>query len=128
MRTFRKIVEAGLPLVGTAVVLAAVLFLPDNLLLQLVVVVAGILLVEAGVWRLTNPFLPNERRNDELRREVDDFLERVRELDREADAAEADVSEDAGRRLDAIRAEMHDSVDRMGRLAGSGDPRRARAT
>lgn len=128
MRTFRKIVEAGLPLVGTAVVLAAVLFLPDNLMLQLVVVVAGILLVEAGVWRLTNPFLPSERRNDELRREVDDFLELVRELDREADAAEADLSEDAGRRLDAIRAEMHDSVDRMGTLTGSGDPRRARAT
>lgn len=114
----RKLIEAAVPLLGTAVVLTAVLFLPDNLLLQLVVVVGGILLVEAGVWRLTNPFLPSERSNDELRREVDDFLDLVRELDRAAVDARADATGEVERRVDAIAAAMQESVARMRTQAG----------
>jgi len=36
-------------------------------------------MIEAGVWKLTSPFLPSERRYGELREEVDGFIGRVRQ-------------------------------------------------
>ncbi|GMR13830.1 MAG: hypothetical protein BMS9Abin29_2049 [Gemmatimonadota bacterium] len=120
MRTIRKTIELGTPILGMVTVFAAVLLIPPpHLQLQLVVVLVGVLLIEAGVWGLTNPFLPNERQFLPLREEVDDFIDLVRQLNAAAiekrsgrEGAEADFDENL--------ADLHSSVRRMGQLAGGG--------
>ena len=73
----------GLPILGMVVVFAGVLAVPPtDLRLQIMVVLGGVLILEAGVWGLTNHFLPNERqyvakvpgrvRLDELSRDLRD--------------------------------------------------------
>jgi hypothetical protein len=117
MRTVRRKVDTILPVLGIVLVLAAVLFIWQNLYLQLGVVILGIFLIEAGIWKLAHPLLPSQRRYTALRAEVDDFIDLVRELntagvEREAGnvAAEADMA--------ALRERMVDSVDRMVDYAG----------
>jgi hypothetical protein len=117
MRTVRRKVDTILPVLGIVLVLAAVLFLWQNLYLQLGVVILGIFLIEAGIWKLAHPLLQSQRRYTALRTEVDDFIDLVRELntagvEREAGnvAAEADMA--------ALRERMVDSVDRMVDYAG----------
>jgi hypothetical protein len=117
MRTVRRKVDAILPVLGIVLVLAAVLFLWQNLYLQLGVVILGIFLIEAGIWKLAHPLLPSQRRYTALRAEVDDFIDLVRELntagvEREAGnvAAEADMA--------ALSERMVESVERMVDYAG----------
>ena len=118
MRLMRKTVELGMPIMGMVIVFAAVLLIPPaNLQIQLVVVLVGVLLIEAGVWGLTNPFLPNERQFIGLREEVDDFIDIVRLLN--ATAIGSRLSRDgAEEKFEQTLEDMHASVRRMGRLAG----------
>jgi hypothetical protein len=119
-----KVLNAGLPILGMVVVFGGVVFLEDRRTMILVVLL-GILLIEAGVWKLSNPFLPTERRFNELRLEVDQFMELVRELNGSAVEARG-VDGDAGSwaRFRNTLATMHSSVERMGQAAarGPGDP------
>jgi hypothetical protein len=119
-----KVLNAGLPILGMVVVFGGVVFLEDRRTMILVVLL-GILLIEAGVWKLSNPFLPTERRFNELRLEVDQFMELVRELNGSAVEARG-VDGDAGSwaRFRNTIATMHASVERMGEAAarGPGDP------
>lgn len=116
-----KVLNAGLPVVGMLVVFGAVLFVEDRRTLILVVLL-GILLIEAGVWKLSNPFLPTERRFNELRLEVDQFMELVRELNAAAMEARESVDDPAAwARYRNTLATMHASVERMGRAAGRGE-------
>lgn len=101
-----------------AIVFAGVLFVPrSNLQLQIVVVLVGVLILEAGVWGLTGQLPPNERTFGALRSEGDHFVGLIRDLNRAATARE--IREQGNdQRFDEALAAMHQSVDRMGGLAG----------
>src|SRR5688572_2005648 len=75
----------------------------------------GVLMIDAGIWKLTQPLLPNERRYKGLRREVDGFIKLVRRMN--AAALEAQRS-GHNENLERTIAEMHRAVDRMEQLAG----------
>ncbi len=123
MRKIRQLIELGLPIVGMIVVFGAILLPTINLDLQLQVVIAlvGILMIEAGVWKLTSPFLPSERKYIALRGEVDRFIDLVRRLNV---AALESGGESGGPSLDLQEAldAMHASVEKMGALAGRETP------
>lgn len=120
MRTVRKLVNTGLPVLGTLVILGAVLLVID-LRAQIVLVVAGLILVEVGVWKLASPLLPNERRFHALRAEVDRFIGLVRELNEAAMRGRAATGADAAATLEEARAGLHASVERMALVAGKTD-------
>ena len=119
----RELIEILLPLIGIVLIFAALLIAPVNETVprQVVVVLAGVLLLEASVWNLASPFLPEDRRYHSLRQEVDHFIEEVRELNRyESEGSTAD-GEGADARREEILISMHERVDRIGRLAGVPD-------
>lgn len=117
MRKIRRLVHLLVPAVGMALVIGAVLF-GEQLAVQLFLVLAGLLLTEAGLWRLADPILPDERKYMALRVETDHFTALVRQLN--AAALALDDGDDQGSRfaLDEVQTEMHRSVDRMVNFAG----------
>jgi hypothetical protein len=85
---------------------------------RVVVGVVGLLLLQASVWRLANPLLPDDRKHLALRGEGDHFIDLLRQLNRVALVAEAAGRPIAGdSEVEAVRQEMHASVDRMVKLA-----------
>lgn len=128
MRKARRFLNLLVPAIGMALVLGAVLF-GESIGVQLFLVVAGLLLTEAGLWRLADPILPDERKYLALREETDHFKALVRQVNTAALAV--DRGEDSGSRfvLDEVRRAMHASVDRMvefaGRTADEAPPERA---
>ncbi len=98
---------------GMVVVLIAIVSVVDRQM-QLVFVVAGVLLIEAGVWKLANPILPSERRYTELRGEVDHFVDLVREMNAAAVEARQSDSDDRWDDYQDLLSTLHESVDRMG--------------
>ena len=117
MRVIRRLIQAGLPLLGTVLILAAVLLLVE-LRLQLFVVLIGILLLQAGVWQLAQSFLPNQRKYKPLREEVDRFVNLVRRLNGQALRLQAADSPELREEVAQTRDAMLQSVDRMLALAG----------
>ncbi len=117
MRTLRRWLSIGLPILGMVLVFAAVIAIVDRQY-QLGLVILGVLLIEAGVWKLANPFLPSERKYTELRTEVDRFIGLVRELNSAALEARQQNGAEQWDRYRQVLATLHDSVDRMGELAG----------
>lgn len=120
MRKFRRIMHFVVPAVGMALVIGAVLF-AEPLVVQLFLVVAGLLLTEAGLWRLADPILPDERKHMALRVETDHFTALVRQLN--AAALALDEGDVTGSRfaLEEVKTAMHRSVDRMVEFAGKTD-------
>lgn len=118
MRRVRAAIAVLIALLGTVIALAAVLAEPgqDDALTPILLVLTGILLVEAASWKRANPFLPSERKNYGLRAEVDAFLRMVKRLDRVASLDDPNPAQEALRR--ALVEEMKESVDRMDKLAG----------
>ena len=119
MRKARRLIHVILTAVGTALILYAVVALQgtyDRILFAAL----GLVLLEAGVWRLTRSFLPNERKYTALRKETDYFTDLVRRLNRAAVKTEENV-ESAADELEHVHTEMHHSVDRMKRLAAQED-------
>ena len=116
----RAVISVGMNLTGMLIVFVAVLApqISANLQLQIILVLIGVLLVQAAVWKFTNPFLPSERRYDDLRNEVDEFIDLVRELNAAAIQARKSRAIEATDRVDQVLHRMHLSVDQMGRLAG----------
>jgi len=123
LRKLRKFLAMGLPILGTILVFAAILVpsIALNLQLQIVVVLIGLLIIEAGVWRLTAKILPNERKFLALRAEVDGFIDRIRVLNAHGvnlRREDTDTAREAFREtLDAL----HAAVDRMAEVAGRVD-------
>jgi hypothetical protein len=101
------------------IIFGAVLFGPSSLQLQVLLVLIGVLILEAGVWGLTSTFLPNERRYLSLREEGDHFLGLIRELN--AAAIARGEGEEDDKLFRETRARMHASVERMAELAGQDD-------
>lgn len=121
MRTLRKAIEIGLPILGVALVLAAVLFFFQNLYLQIAIVLVGLVLIEAGIWNLAAPILPSERKYMALRNEVDAFIRLVRRLNKTALELAAEPTPQNRAKLLQVRDEMLDSVKRMEVYAGKAD-------
>jgi len=91
---------------------------PTQLQLQMIVVLVGVLMIEAGVWGMTKAVLPNERQFVALREEGDRFIGLIRTLN-EAKVDHLQQETDQTRTaVDAALEEMHDSVRTMGELAG----------
>ncbi len=117
MRRIRKLLDIGLPIAGIVVVLAAVLGLAGDLPLQVTVVVIGLLIIEAGVWKLADPLFRDERRYVGLRAAVEEFVVLVRQLNAAALERRHDP-EAARRRVEQVRAAMLEAVDHMTFYAG----------
>ncbi len=116
-RKIRRILEIALPVLGMGIIFLSVLFGASmSLQVQVLYVLFGVLVLEAGVWGLANKLLPNERRYLGLREEGDHFIGLIRKLNVAA-IAMREGTEDDGRYRDTLE-EMHASVDRMGGLAG----------
>ncbi len=120
MRRFRRLLNYALPILGMCVAFAGVLFV-DGDVGTLLTVLAGILLVEAGVWNLANPFLPSARKYTSLRTEVDEFIQLVRGLNTAAIGVREIGGETERESFRESLLRMHASVDRMGELAGVAD-------
>jgi hypothetical protein len=116
MRRIRGSFHLALTVAGTLLVLYAVLHVPE-LYDRLLVAALGLVLIEAGIWRITQSLFPNERAFRPLRKETDYFITLVRRLNRAALAAQRDSAAGA-RDLAQVHDDMHHSVDRMLRLAG----------
>jgi hypothetical protein len=118
-RKIRRVLEIALPVSGMGVIFGSVLTGPSSLQLQVLFLLFGILILEAGVWGLAARLLPNERRYLGLREEGNHFIELIRQLNRAAVARQevdgGDENEEHFR--DALK-QMHASVRRMGELAG----------
>lgn len=123
VRGYRKTVEIGLPILGMLVVFGGVIFVsPTELQIQLLVVLAGVMMIEAGVWGMTKAILPNERRFVALREEGNRFIGLIRILNA-AKVIDLREGSDHTRRAVAVALEeMHDSVRTMGELAGQESP------
>ena len=115
-RKIRRGMEIAIPLLGMGIIFGSVLFGPNSLQLQVLLVLIGVLILEAGVWGLTSGILPSERRYLGLREEGDHFLRLIRVLN--AAAVARDKGQEDDTRFRETRAQMHTSVDRMAELAG----------
>jgi hypothetical protein len=120
LRHLRKIMSVGFPIVGMIVVFLALLIptVSDSLQLQIGVVLVGLLIIESGVWRLTDKILPNERKYTSLRLEVEEFLEGVRVLNTRGRVVGEQGTEAELELFEETKRELHEAVDRMAKLAG----------
>ena len=108
--------DAGLTGLGIGVIFTAVLISSAlTLQMQLLLALIGVLLMEVGVWGLSNKLFPSERRYTELREEGDSIIQLIRQLN--AAAVARDQGVDADDRFQSTLDEMHDSVKRMSELA-----------
>jgi hypothetical protein len=111
----RSAIDQILTIVGVIVIVVTVTLLTESWT-PLFVVMVGALMIGAGAWRLGTRLLPNRRVYLGLRSEVEYFIRLVRRLNSHA-------LEEQGEKVENIRVEMKESVDRMVSLAGqSGNP------
>jgi hypothetical protein len=87
--------------------------------LQMIPVIIGVLLMEAGVWGLAAKLMPNQRKYSGLRAEGDHILSLIRQLNGAAVAKELGI--DNNKQFERTMEEMHMSVARMAELAGLPD-------
>ena len=92
MRRLRNVIDRLVFYAGIVLVLGTMSIMEASVL-QTSMVVFGLLLVQLGVWRAASAVLPNARRNQSLRDEVDQFIKLVREMYRAANAKEAPAFE-----------------------------------
>ena len=120
MRNLRKLMAMGLPILGMILVFTAILVpsISLNLQLQVGVVLVGLLIIEAGVWRFTSKILPNERKYLALREEVDHFIDRIRVLNAQGSNLQMQETEAAMEEFRETIDTLHASVDRMVEVAG----------
>lgn len=127
LRTVRRGIEVGLPIAGTIVVFAAILLLIDPVA-QIAVAAIGVLMIQAGIWKLTQPILPSERRFQALRREVDEFIALVRRMNAAALTVKEADSPETRALFQETRDRMRESLERMAELAGKTDEEVAQLT
>ena len=106
MSKIRKFIDIALPFVAVAAILGAVLFVRDNLTIQVAIVGLGMVALEVGTWKLRQQVLTNKRKDLALRAEGDEFLKHLRENHQAFDGAS-----------DAMRQ----SVERLVAMAGKTD-------
>jgi hypothetical protein len=116
MLKIRASFHFALTVAGATVIAYAVVGL-DGLYERMLLAALGIVLLEAGIWQITQSLFPNERAYKPLRKETDYFVTLVRRLNKSALGAQRG-SASAVHDLQQVHEEMHHSVDRMMRLAG----------
>jgi hypothetical protein len=114
-----RFIDTVLPIAGVTTVLLAVI-LGGGGWSALFMAVAGLLMVEAGTWRLGSRVM-HERRDTPFRSEVERFLGLVPTLYRAAGSMRDDPGPNARSALDGAVEAMHDSIDRMVVLASGGE-------
>ena len=119
MRRIRGSFHLALTVGGTLLIIYAVMSV-EGMYDRMLVVALGLVLIEAGIWRITQSLFPNDRNYRPLRKETDYFITLVRRMNRAAVNAQRG-SRSAVDDLEQVHAEMHHSVDRMRRLAGLTD-------
>jgi hypothetical protein len=119
MRKIRGSFHLALTVAGTVLIIYAVLGV-EGMYDRMLVVALGLVLIEAGIWRMTQSLFPNDRNFRPLRKETDFFITLVRRLNRAAVNAQRG-SGTAVNDLAQVHDEMHHSVDRMFRIAGLTD-------
>ncbi len=97
---------------ATLVVGGVVFFYVESDLRRLVSVSIGLGIVMIGVWFAAHPFVRSTRRFKPLRKEVDEFIDLVRLLNKQV--VEEVAPEDVAR----TTAKMHEAVDQMVAEAG----------
>lgn len=105
----RSTIDNALAVGGVVVILLQVLFMAFSRT-QVIIVLAGILINQVGVWGVASRMMPERRLYLPLRREVRHFIDMVREMNDVAKIEAGDVEE--------LRRRMHESVDRMATVAG----------
>jgi hypothetical protein len=102
------------------IIFLSVLFGSDSLQLQVLFVLFGILILEAGVWGLASRLLPDERRYLDLREEVDHFVGLIPELNASAVASlDREGSKEDEERFQEVLEQLHACVARMGEVAAN---------
>lgn len=119
MRRIRRLTQLLLTLIGTGIVVFAVVRI-EATYERMLMAALGLVLLEAGIWEFTRSLFPNEREYKPLRKETDYFLTIVRRLNRAGIRAHANAP-GALDEVNRLHQEMHHSVDRMRRLAGLSD-------
>jgi hypothetical protein len=119
MRKIRGSFHLALTIAGTVLIIYAVMAV-EGMYDRMLVVALGLVLIEAGIWRMTQSLFPNDRNFRPLRKETDFFITLVRRLNRAAVNAQRG-SGSAVHDLAQVHDEMHHSVDRMFRIAGLTD-------
>jgi hypothetical protein len=119
MRRIRGSFHLALTLGGTLLIVYAVMSV-EGMYDRMLVVALGLVLIEAGIWRVTQSLFPNDRNFRPLRKETDYFITLVRRLNRAAVNAQRG-SDSAVHDLEQVHEDMHHSVDRMLRIAGLTD-------
>ena len=107
MRRLRNVIDRLVIYTGVVLVLGMMLF-TEAPVWQMLLVLFGLLLVQLGVWRVASALMPNMRRNQPLRDEVDQFIKLVREMYRVANAKEASAFETVA---DKLRARTEGVID-----------------
>jgi len=131
VRRYRRLFEGSLSVLGVLTIFAGLLLVSsDSVQAQIMVVLAGILALEAGVWGLGQQLLPNDRQFLDLRVEGEHFIDLMRDLNTAAlarnqgagdtgDTADTADTGDADTRFTEVLTLMHQSVDQMGEFAGN---------
>lgn len=120
MRLLRQFLDFAFPVTGGFILLDS-LIVTNDVPQQIFLIIVGFTVLFIGTWRLYMPLLPSDRKYTGLRREVDDFIDLVRQLNQEGIAMRAAPSEDQLRKIEQIQQTMHDAVDRMTSYAGVTD-------
>ena len=119
-RKIHQAIDVALTGIGIAVIISSVMISDTtSLQVQLMWVVLGVLLIEAGVWGIAGKFIPNERRFGRLREEGDRMIKLIRQLNGAALARDQGLED--GSRFQATLNEMHDTVRLMAELASLED-------
>ena len=119
-RNLRRSIDMALTALGIGLIFIAVILGGSlDIQVQLPLALLGVLMMEAGVWRLSSKLFPSERRYSHLREEGDRMIELIRELN--AAAIARDRGTEDARRFQATMEAMHESVVRMSALAALED-------
>jgi hypothetical protein len=110
-RSFNRLAPLATVVIGLILILTSFAAEPAGTVFY-ARVAAGSVLVLAGYFYGSNPFLTSERKYTELRGEVDGFVGLVRELNRTA------VAIGGGPEFDEVTQAMRESLERIERLAG----------
>lgn len=111
-----RVLSRGLILAGGIGMIVGAVLAPIALTTKVLFILLGMLVYEAGVWRIADWFLPETRKYLALRKETDYFLGLVRELNRAAVQSREGVDTDA--EIDQVREAMVNSVERLVHYAG----------
>ncbi|MEZ5492779.1 MAG: hypothetical protein R3F50_21065 [Gammaproteobacteria bacterium] len=119
-RKIHQVIDVTLFGVGIVTILASVVLVDAaGLQAQVMLVILGLLVMEAGVWGAARKAFSNERQYSRLREEGDRMIDLIRKLNGAA-VARAQGVED-GTRFQATLEEMHASVRFMAELAAVKD-------